>query len=222
MYHGGAGGIFSDESYESGVAEISLPFVGFGTFFFDYDNNGLLDIFVANGHIIDNVHLFGTVSTYREPNLVFRNEGGGQFREVASSLGDALAVPNVARGAAPGDYDQDGDLDVLVTRCGGPALLVRNDGGNARPGITIDLVGRRSNRFGVGARATVRVGTTSAFAEVKTGMSYLSQGQLSLHFGLGESAAADTIEIRWPSGVLDRLERIQRGRLVILEGSGAL
>jgi hypothetical protein len=222
MYRGGAGGIFSDESYESGVAEVSLPFVGFGTFFFDFDNDGLLDIFVANGHIIDNVHLFGTVSTYRERNLVFHNEGGGKFREAASSLGDALAAPNVARGAAPGDYDGDGDLDVLVTRCGGPALLVRNDGGNARPGITIDLVGRRSNRFGVGARATVRVGTKLAFSEVKTGMSYLSQGQLSLHFGLGEGAAADTVEIRWPSGVLDRLESVRPGRVLILEGLGAL
>jgi hypothetical protein len=222
MYRGSASGIFADESYESGVAEITLPFVGFGTFFFDFDHDGLLDVFVANGHIIDNVHLFGSVSTYREPNLVFQNQGGGRFLEKAASLGEALVSPNVARGAAPGDYDQDGDLDVLVARCGGPALLARNDGGNGRPSLVIDLVGRRSNRFGVGARATVRFGTRLSMAEVKTGISYLSQGTLSLHFGAGEAPFADTVEIRWPSGTLDRLERVQPGWVLILEGSGAL
>jgi hypothetical protein len=221
MYRGSTSGIFTDESYESGVAEVSLPFVGFGTFFFDFDHDGLLDIFVANGHIIDNVHLFGSVSTYREPNLVFRNQGGGRFRETAASLGEALVSPNVARGAAPGDYDEDGDLDVLVTRCGGTAILARNDGGSALPSLRIDLVGRRSNRFGVGARATVRSGARLSMGEVKTGMSYLSQGPLSLHFGLGEASSADSLEIRWPSGTVDRLARVPPGRLLVLEGSGA-
>jgi hypothetical protein len=220
MYHGGPAGIFSDESYESGVAEVSLNFVGFGTFFFDFDNDGLLDIFVANGHIIDNIHLFNSISTYREPNFLFENQGGGIFREVGALLGDALSRENVARGAAPGDFDSDGDLDVLVTRCGEAALLLENVGGNRRKSLAVALVGRRSNRDAIGARATLRSGDSIAIREVKSGLSYLSQGSLELHFGLGETASADALEIRWPSGAREVIETPPSGRILILEDAG--
>jgi len=218
MYRGGSVGIFSDESYESGVAEVSLNFVGFGTFFFDFDHDGLLDVFVANGHIIDNIHLFNSVSTYKERNFLFRNQGAGSFREVGASFGGALSQENVARGAAPGDIDSDGDLDVLVTRCGGPALLLENEG-ERPPSLTIALVGRKSNRDGVGARATLRAGERTAIREVKSGMSYLSQGTLEIHFGLGERGTADSLEVRWPSGATDAIPNPSPGRLLVVEES---
>jgi hypothetical protein len=222
MYRGGDLGIFSDESYESGVAEVSLNFVGFGTFFFDFDNDGLLDVFVANGHIIDNIHLFNSVSTYREPNFLFRNQGGGVFREVGTSLGEALSRENVARGAAPGDFDLDGDLDVLVTRCGERALLLENEGGNRLESLTVALVGRTSNRDGLGARATLRSGGSAAIREVKSGLSYLSQGTLELHFGLGALGTPDALEIRWPNGATEVVEKPAPGRVLVLEGEGRL
>ena len=224
VYRGGALGIFSDESYESGVAEVSLNFVGFGTFFFDFDNDGLLDIFAANGHIIDNIHLFNSVSAYREPNFLFENQGGGVFREIGASVGDSLSRENVARGAAPGDFDSDGDLDVLVTRCGERALLLENEGGSMES-LSVALVGRTSNRDALGARATLRSGDRVAIREVKSGLSYLSQGSLELHFGLGKPGnerAASVLEIRWPGGATEVVENPGPGRVVVLEGAGPL
>jgi hypothetical protein len=218
VYKGSASGIFFDTSYDSGVAETSLNFVGFGTFFFDYDHDGLLDLFVANGHIIDNIHLFNGVSTYRERNFVFRNVGGGRFVESGALLGEALAKDNVARGAAAGDYDLDGDLDVLVTRCGEGALLLRNDGGNEKASLTVALVGRTSNRDAVGARVTARVGDRAQIREVKTGVSYLSQGSLELHFGLGDAGRTDSVEIRWPGGGSAELRGVSAGRVLLVEG----
>ncbi|HLE70530.1 MAG TPA: CRTAC1 family protein [Vicinamibacteria bacterium] len=222
MYRGGALGIFSDESYESGVAEVSLNFVGFGTFFFDFDNDGLLDVFVANGHIIDNIHLFNSASTYREPNFLFENQGGGVFREIGASVGDALSRENVARGAAPGDFDSDGDLDILVTRCGEGALLLENQGGSRMASLSVALVARTSNRDALGARATLRSGQAVAIREVKSGLSYLSQGSLELHFGLGSRREVDVLEIRWPGGETEIVERPGPGRIVVLEGAGRL
>jgi hypothetical protein len=222
LYRGGPHGIFSDESYESGVAEVSLNFVGFGTFFFDFDNDGLLDVFVANGHIIDNIHLFNTSSTYQERNFLFRNQGGGVFREVGGSLGEALSRENVARGAAPGDVDSDGDLDVLVTRCGQGALLLENVGGNGSGSLDVALIGRTSNRDGVGTRVTLHSGDLTAIRESKTGMSYLSQGSLEIHFGLKERRSVDALEIRWPGGATEIVENPPPGRILVLEGAGRL
>jgi hypothetical protein len=223
LYHGGPGGVFTDRSYSSGIAEPSLNFVGFGTFFFDYDNDSRLDLFVANGHIIDNIHLFNSVSTYRERNFLFRNRGDGAFEETGHRAGEIFARENVARGAAAADYDRDGDEDVLVTRCGDSLLLLRNEVGNRNGWLTLRLVGRSSNRDAVGARVTVHLGERREMKEVKAGSSYLSQGSLELTFGLGEARAADRVEIRWPSGEIQELGRIDSGnRVTVLEGVGPL
>ncbi len=222
MYRGGPTGIFSDESYQSGVAEVSLNFVGFGTFFFDFDNDGLLDVFVANGHIIDNIHQFNSVSTYREPNFLFENQGGGVFREIGASLGDAISRENVARGAAPGDYDADGDLDVLVTRCGDRPLLLENEGANRWKSLSVRVVGRASNRDALGARATLLSDETTAFREVKSGSSYLSQGSLEIHFGLGQRVTARALEIRWPGGKSEIVEDPGAGTILLVEGAGKI
>ncbi|MFQ5790597.1 MAG: CRTAC1 family protein, partial [Acidobacteriota bacterium] len=223
LYGGGASGVFTDLSYNAGVAEPSLNFVGFGTFFFDYDNDSYPDLFVANGHIIDNIHLFNSVSSYQESNFLFRNGGAGLFEEMSARLGEAFTRHNVARGAAPADYDRDGDEDVLVTRCGQSVLLLRNDGGHRGGWLSLRLVGRESNRDGVGARVIVQLGERKLLKEVKAGLSYLSRGSLELTFGLGEAEAADGVEVRWPSGRIEKLGRVPRGsRLTVVEGLGTM
>ena len=222
LYKGSENGIFFDASYGVGFAEVSLNFVGFGTFFFDYDNDGWRDIFVANGHIIDNIHLFGSGSTYQQRNFLFHNQGNSTFVELAERVGEALDRENVARGATPGDYDQDGDLDVLVTRCGQSVMLARNDGGSQSPSLQLKLVGRHSNRDGVGARIEILLGEHMVTGEVKSGLSYLSQGPMSLHFGLGDAEEARKAEIRWPDGSYETLGNIAPGSYVVLEGSGVL
>ncbi|HSF15380.1 MAG TPA: CRTAC1 family protein [Vicinamibacteria bacterium] len=217
LYKGSEAGIFFDASYEAGVAETSLNSVGFGTFFFDFDNDGRLDLFVTNGHIIDNIELFNSTSTYQEPNFLFWNVGDGTFREMATSLGGILAEENVGRGGAYGDVDADGDLDVLVTRCGQGVLLARNDGGNDNRSLSVSLVGRTSNRNGVGARVSVRVGDSTAVREVKTATSYLSQSAIDVHFGLGRNQSVDEVRIRWPGKEFESVGPATAGRLLLLE-----
>jgi hypothetical protein len=218
LYRGDASGIFADASYTSGVAEPSLNFVGFGTFFFDYDNDGWLDVFVGNGHIIDNIAAFGSVSTYEETNFLFRNNRDGTFSDVSSTSGDPFAVEDVARGAAAGDVDQDGDEDVLVTRCGQSAMLWSNEGGNENNWLAVTLVGTASNRSAIGARVSVHLGERVLMKEVKAGSSYLSQSALELTFGLGDAERAERLEIRWPSGAVESLDAVPAGsRLTLVE-----
>jgi hypothetical protein len=223
LYRGDASGVFTDVSYNSGIAEPSLNFVGFGAFFTDYDNDGHLDLFVGNGHIIDNIHLFNTVSSYRERNFMFRNRGDGVFEEIGLELGEAFAQENVVRGCSPADYDQDGDEDILVNVSGDAPQLLRNEGGNSNGWLALQLVGRESNRSAVGARVTVRVGERTLIKEVKAGFSFLSQGGLELIFGLGNAATAENVRIRWPSGDVQDLGSVASGtRLTVLEGVGPL
>ena len=219
LYQGDASGIFSDVSYNSGLAEPSLNYVGFGTFFFDYDNDGWLDVFVATGHIIDNIAAFGGVSTYEEPNFLFRNNEDGTFEDVSKTAGEAFTIADVARGAAAGDVDNDGDEDVLVTRCGQTAVLLENVGGNVNGWLALRLVGTESNRDGVGARVSVHFADRVVMKEVKAGSSYLSQSALELSFGLGDHEVAERVEIRWPSGTVETLEGVSvRSRLTVVEG----
>ena len=219
LYRGDASGIFTDVSYNSGLAEPSINYVGFGTFFFDYDNDGWLDVFVATGHIIDNIAVFGSVSTYEQPNFLFRNNGDGTFDDVSRTTGAFFTMKDVARGAAAGDVDGDGDEDVLVTRCGQTAVLLENVGGNENGWLALRLVGTESNRDGVGARVSVHFGDRVVMREVKAGSSYLSQSALELTFGLGNHDVVDRVEIRWPSGTVETLEAVAaRSRLTLVEG----
>ena len=219
LYRGDASGIFADVSYNSGLAEPSLNYVGFGTFFFDYDNDGWLDVFVANGHIVDNIADFGSVSTYEQPNFLFRNNGDGTFDDVSKTTAEVFTMEDVARGAAAGDVDGDGDEDILVTRCGQTAVLLENVGGNENGWLALHLVGTESNRDGVGARVSVHFGDRVVMKEVKAGSSYLSQSALELTFGLGDNEVAKRVEIRWPSGTVETLEAVPaRSRLTLIEG----
>ena len=211
---------FVDVSYQTGFAAPSLPFVGWGTEFFDYDNNGDLDVLVVNGHVIDNIELFRTGSTYRQRKLLFENIGG-RFREVASQHGAALLVPQVSRGAAFGDYDNDGDVDVVVQNLGGSPQLLRNDGGNRNHWISLTLEGTKSPRDPIGTRVQCTVAGRVLTRYLAGGGSYLSSSDHRIHIGLGEQERCERIDIQWPSGAREVLENVAAGKFYrVREGSG--
>lgn len=222
LYHNEGNGLFVDEAPRSEVGRRSLLTLGFAAFFYDYDLDGWLDIFVANGHIEDEIERIQKRVTYAQPPHVFRNTGGGKFNEATESLGAAFSKRRVARGAAYGDIDNDGDLDLVMTTNGGPAVLFRNDGVSNRS-VRIKLVGTKSNRNGLGSIVATTIGGATQTQMLRSGSSYLSASELILTFGLGSAAHADSIEIRWPSGQVDKLEKVAAGQTItVQEGKGQI
>ena len=214
LYHNERNGFFIDDAPVSTVGPATLLSLTFGVFFFDYDLDGFLDIFVANGHVEDEINTVQKRVTYAQPSQLFKNLNGRDFREVTQLKGDSFAAPRVARGAAYGDFDNDGDLDILLTTCNGPARLFRNDGGNRNNWVAFRLEGSQSNRDGIGAVVRVRTGDTVQTHYVRTGGSYCSQSQLRLTFGLGQAARIDSVEIEWPSGEKQVLNRVPINQIV--------
>jgi len=215
LYHADGPDSFTDVSYKAKVAEVSLPYVGWGTKFFDYDNDGWVDLFVANGHV------YPQLENYKQRKLVHHNNRDGTFTEVAEQLGPALTEKRAARGVAFGDIDNDGDVDIVVGDLDGPPQVLRNDGGNANNSVLIKTVGVKSNRDGIGARVKVVAGDLSQVDEVRSGGSYISQSDLRLHFGLEKRAKIDLIEVRWPSGVVDKITNAGVNKiLTVKEGQG--
>jgi hypothetical protein len=222
LYHNEGNGLFVDEAPSSEVGRATLVTLGFGCFFFDYDNDGWPDILVADGHIEDQIEKVQKRVSYAEPPHVFRNLGGGKFVETTQSLGSVFAAPKVARGAAYADIDNDGALDVLMTTNGGRAYLFHNEG-VTNHSLRIKLEGTKSNRDGIGAVITVLSGGDRQWKMVRSGSSYLSQSELIATFGLGQRAKADAIEIRWPSGQFDKLSNVHAGETVtVQEGKGVV
>jgi hypothetical protein len=220
LYHNEGNGLFVDEAPRSEVGRKSLLSLGFGCFFFDYDNDGWLDILVANGHIESEIEKIQKRVTYAEPPHLFRNVGRGKFEEVTEKSGAAFAAPRVARGAAYGDIDNDGSLDVLFTTNGGPVYLFHNEG-TKNHSIRFKLVGTKSNRDGIGAVVRVTAAGETQAQTLRSGSSYLSQNELIVTAGLGQSKKADTVEIRWPSGEIDRLTNVAADQMVtVQEGKG--
>lgn len=217
LYHNEGNGLFVDEAPRSEVGRRSLLTLGFAAFFYDYDLDGWLDIYVANGHIENEIERIQKRVTYAQPPHVFRNTGGGKFVEVTDSLGAAFARPRVARGAAYGDFDHDGDLDLVVTTNGGPAVLFRNDAAGRNGSLRLKLVGSPSNRNGLGAVVRVTAGGATQTQVLRSGSSYLSSSELVLTFGLGSAAHADAVEIRWPSGHVDKLEKVAAGQTITVQ-----
>ncbi len=207
---------FRVETYAAGLGESSLPYLGWGTGFVDFDNDGRLDLLVANGHIYPEIELFPLGSSYRQRMLLYRNIGGGRFAEVGVQMGDAVAAPRTGRGIALADYDNDGDTDFLVVNLDGRPSLFRNDGGNRARRLTLQLVGTKSNRDAIGARVTVRAGGVTQTAEIRSGGSYLSSNDLRLHFGLGMAKKAERVEVRWPSGLVQKFENVPAGKILLL------
>lgn len=218
LYRNLGRGFFEDASSQAGVQLPSAPFVGFGLGFLDYDNDSDLDLFAANGHIFDNATLVRPGSRYRQPKLLFRNDGG-RFTEVAALHGRALLEPQVSRGMAFGDYDNDGDIDILVCNCGGPPMLLENRGGNRNNWLSIRLVGTESNRNAIGARVTATGDGFRMVRQVTGGGSYASASDYRVHLGLGRADRVARLEIRWPNGREATLHDLEAGRhRVILEG----
>ncbi len=203
LYRNNGDGTFTDVSYKARLGEESYLFLGFGTGFFDPDNDGYLDIFVANGHIFPNVERATDVLSYKQPNQLFRNHGDSTFVDVRLEGQHA-----VSRGTVFGDYDNDGDTDLLITQLNDKVTLLRNENHTSNNYLRLKLIGTRSNRDGIGARVTLTVGTESETREVHRGYSYLSSNDPRLTFGLGERTVVDRLQIRWQSGVVQILENL--------------
>ena len=219
LYRNEGNGLFTDDAPSSSLGRESLLSLTFACFFVDADNDGLLDIFTANGHVADDINRVQPKITYAQPAQLYRNTGKARFSNVAAGI-PALSQAIVARGAAHVDLDNDGDQDLVVTVNNGPARILRNDSAGGRA-LRLSLVGVKSNRSAVGAQVRVTVGGATRLAMVKTGSSYLSQSELPLTFGLGAASKVEQVEIRWPSGQVDRLGPQDAGQtLVVTEAKG--
>jgi hypothetical protein len=211
LYRNLGGDLFRDMTRRAGHYEASWNYLGWGTAFFDYDNDGDLDVYVVNGHVYPQVDAHPLNTKYRQRALLFENTGGGVFREVGLAAG--LTAARCSRGGAYADLDGDGDLDLVVNNMDDAPSVLLNEGGNRNHWLRLWLEGTKSNRSAVGARATLTAGGRRAIAEVKAGSSYFSQNELVLHFGLGAETRADRLEIRWPSGLRETFENLAADRV---------
>jgi len=222
LYHNEGNGLFVDEAPQSEIGRDTLVTLGFGCFFFDYDNDGWPDIFVADGHIEDEIERVQKRVSYAEPSHLFHNLGGGKFQEVTLEMGKAFAAPRVARAAAYADIDNDGFLDILLSTNAGPAYLFHNEGGTNHS-LRIKLAGTKSNRDGIGAVVRLAAGSDKQWKMLRSGSSYMAQSELVLTFGLGPRSKAESIEIQWPSGQIDKLSNVDAGQTVtVQEGKGVV
>jgi hypothetical protein len=224
LYHNEGKGLFVDEAPRSEVGRASLLTLGFGCFFFDYDLDGWPDILIANGHIDADVQRVQPNVKYAMPPHLFRNLGKGNFVEVTKQMGAAFNSPRVGRGAAYGDINNDGRLDLLLSTNGGPAYLFENDataGSVANKSLRVNLVGTKSNRDGIGTVVKVSAGGETQSQMMRSGSSYLSASELVLTFGLGQKEQVETVEIRWPSGQVEKLSNVATGQTItVTEGKG--
>jgi len=225
LYRNDGTGLFTDEAPNSGIGKMSAQSLTFAVFFFDYDLDGLLDVFAANGHVSDDISVVQPNVKYAQPPHLFHNKGKKKFEEVTAKLGRALQRSIVGRGAAYGDFDNDGDLDLLITANNGPARLLRNDNANQNDLIRIKTVGSKSNRDGIGAKLTLKTSKgAKLFSMVKTGSSYLSQSELPVTFGLGppEEGRTLSLEIQWPSGQKDVINDLKANQFVVVQEAKGL
>ena len=223
LYRNSQDGTFTDETFRSRIGNKAVLLSGVAAKFLDYDNDGWNDILQLNGAMLDNVSLYHSEVSYKEPLLMFRNLGKGEFDKVSESLGPDFVRPIVGRGLATADYDNDGDLDIVTNNRGDFPSLLRNDGGNANNWLTVQLVGAKSNRDGIGASLKL---TSEGFVQVeqsKGGMSYMSANDPRIHFGLGKRTKIASLEITWPSGQVERLTNVPINQIItVKEGAGII
>ena len=221
LYHNNHDGTFDDETFRSGIGNKAILLSGVAMRFLDYDNDGWTDILQLNGAMLDNIQLYHDEVSYKEPLLMFRNRGEGQFEKVSDSLGADFMNPIAGRGLATADFDNDGDIDIAINNRGDYPSLLRNDGGSANHWLEVLLIGTRSNRDGIGASLRL---TSEGFAQVeqaKGGMSYMSASDPRIQFGLGKRHQIDSLEITWPSGQVDRLTDVPIDQIIaVKEGTG--
>jgi len=207
---------YTDFSLASGTAESSFPHVGWGTEFFDYDNDGWLDLLAVNGHIYPQVDDAPVGTRYAQPKLFYRNNRDGTFTEVAGEVSQAFPEARVSRGLAVGDLDNDGDLDLVINDLDGAPMVLRNDGGNQGNWLRVRAEGSPKNPFAIGARVRIVSGDLDQISEIRSGASYLSQNDLRLHFGLGLREKVDWVEVRWPEGGVTRVEDVTANQEVVV------
>jgi hypothetical protein len=222
LYRNNGDGTFQDASLAAGLG-INRKYLGFGVGFFDLDNDGWKDMFIANGHVYSQLVSHKLHVTYKQRRILYRNLGDGRFEEVSAAAGPGIMAEHVGRGCAFGDLDNDGDIDIVVNNLDGAPSLLRNDGGNRNKWLLVKCIGTRSNRSAIGARVRVTAGGRTQIDEVMSGASYYSQNDLRLHFGLGTASAADKIEVLWPSGLKESFVDVPANYLIVIEeGKGRL
>src|SRR5450432_1990643 len=221
LYRNNGDGTFSDVTFTSGIG-INNQYVAWGCAFIDYDNDGWQDIFQVNGHVYPEIGGHEIGQTYKNPRLVYKNMGNGQFKDVSSTMGPGITERFSSRGAAFGDYDNDGDIDALILNMNEVPSLLRNDGGNKQNWIKIKLIGTKCNCTAIGARVRVVTEKHAQIDEVRSGSSVMSQSDLRLHFGLGKAQTVDLIEVKWPTTQkTERFTQVKANQiLTIREGSG--
>jgi hypothetical protein len=214
-------GVFTDVTLESGIGPATLPYVGFGVAFLDYDNDGTRDLAIVNGNVVDNIAEFRKGAKHAQPSLLLRNVGN-RYRDVGRQAGTAFAAETVSRALAKGDIDNDGDLDLLITSNGGTVQLLLNEGGHRGSGLLVRAIGvAPSNRDGIGARLRLTAGGRTFVDQVTSGSSYLAQNDMRVHFGLGTATKAERLEITWPDGRMDVLENLPVNHIItVREGQG--
>jgi hypothetical protein len=221
LYHNNGDSTFSDDTYNSGIGQKAILLSGVAAKFIDYNNDGWPDILQLNGAMVDNVSLYHSEVSYKEPLLMFRNTGKGHFEKTSDSLGPDFMHPVAGRGLATADYDNDGDIDIAVNSRGDYPELLRNDGGNANHWLEILLIGTQSNRDGTGSVVKLTAEGVTHVEQAKGGMSYMSASDPRIHFGLGKQSKIESLVITWPSGHVDKLTNVPIDKIIaIKEGVG--
>ena len=212
FYRNDGDGFFTDAAFLVGLG-YSLPYVSWGAGFFDFNNDAQRDLFIANGHIQNAIEQYDKSSTYLQPNQLLLNDGVDRFVNTSAEAGTGLQIRKASRGVAFGDYDNDGDIDILINNAHDTPDLLRNET-NDDHWISIKTIGTKSNRDGIGARIQIQVGNLTQTAEVRSGASYMSQNDMRVHFGLGPAEKIDRVEVRWPSGIVDVFEDVQPNQIL--------
>jgi hypothetical protein len=217
LWHNEGKGFFDEVSDQAGITRPTRDVLSFGGGFFDYDNDGWLDIFIANGHVYPEVEQATPGTHYKQINSLFHNQGNGKFTEVGKLAGSGFKTPYVGRGVAFADFDNDGFMDVVVANNGDSPLLLHNSGGNGNHFLNFRLSGTKSNRDAIGARIRIVAGTTVQIREIAGGGSYLSQSDLRANFGLGKATRAELVEIAWPSGQKQAFRNVEADKFYLIE-----
>jgi hypothetical protein len=221
LYVNSGKGVFNDMAQTLGINR-HQNLVGWGCGFFDPDNDGLLDIFYVNGHVYPELEHIQASVTYHEPRVLYRNLGNGRFEDVSVDLGPCITAFSNGRGCAFGDFNNDGNIDILINNQNSTPALLRCEANNQNHWITVKLEGTKSNRSGIGARVSCVSGSLRQLDEVRSGGSYLSQNDLRVHFGLGDATIVDLLQVNWPSGAVDSWRKIPVGQFLTLREGGEL
>jgi hypothetical protein len=214
---------FTDASFEAKIAQITRPYVGWGTGFVDFDNDTWLDLLVVNGHVYPQMDQAFSTAKYKQNKLLFVNLGNGTFCNASTQAGSALIEPRVSRGAALGDLDNDGDIDVVVEDLDSSPMILQNEGNKSNHWVNLELRAKGGNPLAIGARVTIKTGEIVQSEEIRSGTSYLSQNDLRIHFGLGKAIKIDSIEIRWTSGKVETIKDVAIDKFhAVFEGEGTV